>query len=360
MVTPRSRQWARLACAAWLGTRAAGAEGAPAPRLTHAPPAVHEDCAELSVAATIDRPELLKTAWLVYGGATPREVPFRRASAGPWLAVVPASDTCGAFAYAIELELRDGTRVAAFAHRGAPHEVVVQPSSETARERALLARLDGRRSVVASRVELARFGATTTQVRRTPSEPATPTRVPDQTFRVQAGYTYRMLGVVAEFGIEGGVVRGTSVVPGETSRDKLDVGLNYGAPRVLVRATDWLHVDATMLTSVTEVGFSVGGGAALVFGDPWGAKLTLGFESVQVFGSRGFTRMDLPLGRRAYVAPIVEVTNMPHADRTGVRLLVEGRFDLGQGWGLSALGGYQARDAASGGPAAGVGVAYAF
>jgi len=54
------------------------------------------------------------------------------------------------------------------------------------------------------------------------------------------------------------------------------------------------------------------------------------------------------------------VTNMPHADRFGVRLLTEARFDVGAGFTLGVLGGYQARVASSGGPALGLNAAYAF
>jgi hypothetical protein len=60
------------------------------------------------------------------------------------------------------------------------------------------------------------------------------------------------------------------------------------------------------------------------------------------------------------IAPIVEVTNMPHADRFGVRLLTEARFDVGQGFTLGVLGGHQARVASSGGPALGVSAACSF
>lgn len=360
MVTRARSLASRCLIALSLMGAAASAQGpAPdGPRVLHAPPATHAACTDVSLRAAIEHPEQVKAAWLVYTreGAA-REVPFRRASDGPYLATLPGAEVCGAFAYSIEIELLDGARVAGFAHRTDPHEVALTTSREVERERALLARLSGRRSVVTASAEYANFGDTTTK----PTGPtAAATHISDRYHRIEAGYTYRMLGVVAEFGIRGGVVRGTSAVPGETERGKLDVGLNYGAPRVLFRAADWLHIEATMLTSVTEVGFSIGGGAAFVIGDPWGSKFTMGVESIQVFGTRAYTRLDLPVTPRVYVAPIVEVTDMPHADRPGVRLLVEARADLGDGYGLGALLGYQARDASSGGPAGGLSLSYAF
>ena len=120
------------------------------------------------------------------------------------------------------------------------------------------------------------------------------------------------------------------------------------------------HLQGEFLSSVTEVGFSVGTGAALLIGDPYGSKLSLGFETIQVFGTRVYSRMDIEARRDLVISPIIEVTDMPHADRFGVRLLTEARFDAGKGVGLGVLGGYQARVATSGGPTIGVSGTYAF
>jgi hypothetical protein len=160
---------------------------------------------------------------------------------------------------------------------------------------------------------------------------------------------------VAEFGIRAGVVRGPNPDP-----TKPDLGLNYGAPSIRLRLGDIWHLEGEFLTSVTEVGFSVGMGGALLVGDPYGSKLVLGFESIQVFGTRLYTRLDIAARRNIVIAPIVEVSNMPHADRFGVRLLTEVRLDVGQGFSFGALGGYQARVASSGGPAIGLNAGYAF
>jgi hypothetical protein len=138
------------------------------------------------------------------------------------------------------------------------------------------------------------------------------------------------------------------------------VGLNYGAPTVKIRVNDIVHLEGTFLTSITEVGFSVGCGGAIHIGDLYGSKLTLGFESIQVFGSRIYSRMDITAGRRVTVSPIIEVTNMPHASDFGVRLLGEVTADLGQGFSLAARGGYQSRLFTEGGPAAGGTLGYAF
>ena len=70
--------------------------------------------------------------------------------------------------------------------------------------------------------------------------------------------------------------------------------------------------------------------------------------------------MDIAARRDLVISPIVEVTDMPHAERFGVRLLTEARFDAGRGVGLGLLGGYQARVAASGGPTVGLSGSYAF
>ena len=169
-----------------------------------------------------------------------------------------------------------------------------------------------------------------------------------------------MFSTVAEFGLRGGIVRGSSPVPGATDRSKFDVGLNYGAPRIRLRATDWLHFDGEFLTSVTEVGYSVGGGGAILLGDIYATHLKLGFEGIEVFGLRGYTQFNVALGKRVSAGTLVEVTNMPHADKAGVRLAGDVRIDLGAGFGLGLRGGYQARAFASGGPSGGLSASYSF
>jgi hypothetical protein len=115
-----------------------------------------------------------------------------------------------------------------------------------------------------------------------------------------------------------------------------------------------------MLTSVTEVGFSVGGGGAIILGDPYGSKLVFGGEGIQVFGARGYTRLDIAANERLTLSPIVEVTNMPHAESAGLRLLAEVGVELGAGFHLDLLGGYQARSFNQGGPTLGGGLSWAF
>lgn len=188
----------------------------------------------------------------------------------------------------------------------------------------------------------------------------------DWYWRAEAGFAYRPLRTVTEFAVRIGVIRGKSPVPLEESSaassgaSRLDVGLNYAEPSVLFRVADNLHFEGSFLTSVTEVGFSVGGGAAIHLGDPYGTKLVVGGETIQVFGSRFYSRLDLYPTRRLSVSPAVEVTNMPHADRAGLRLLGAAGYDLGQGFAVSILGGYQARKFTSGGPSVGFRAAYAF
>jgi hypothetical protein len=70
--------------------------------------------------------------------------------------------------------------------------------------------------------------------------------------------------------------------------------------------------------------------------------------------------MDIAARRDLVISPIVEVTDMPHANRFGVRLLTEARYDAGQGFGVGLLAGYQARVATSGGPTLGLSGSYAF
>jgi hypothetical protein len=342
---------------------------APVPALHHAPHVTARLAEDITIDAVIDRPDQLKRALLVFqGGGAQGEVQFERSSAGKlgYVAVIPASAVRPDLAYAIELETTSGERLPAFATRATPHPVTVLDSPADREEAALMTRLKGRRSVVQTSAEYANFGSLTTIVPGAPASASGPARTPqertvrDEYYRVEGSYTYRLLGTISEFGLRVGVVRGQSVVPGEIDPAKYEVGLNYGAPRVRLRATPWLHFEGELLTSVTEVGFSVGGGGAVLLGDAYGSKLVLGFESIQVFGSRGYSRLDLVASSRLMLSPIIEVTNMPHADTAGVRLLGEAAVDLGAGFRAEARGGYQARTFNQGGPTLGGGLGYAF
>jgi hypothetical protein len=325
------------------------------PALHHVPLVVAQEHTPLNVLATIDRPDLVHRAELVYrhDGRVDR-VPFERSASAsmPYIAVVPEEHVGRpSIAYAIELEGIDGKVVPAFASRDAMQPVEVVGDFVDAREEALLARLRGRRFVTETSGEYASFGTTPTRVSGS---------VSDSYWHIEAGFTYRLLRTVSEFGIRGGVYRGTSAVPGVTDPDQFNVGLNYGAPWLRIRATDGVHIELETLTSINEIGFALGGGGALLFGDPYASHLTLGFEGASVFGTRGYSRLDVMVSERLRIAPIVEVTNQPHASRAGVRLLMDVGIDLGRGWLVTARGGYQARSFESGGPSFGGGVRYAF
>jgi len=329
----------------------------------HAPvstAAVHQP---LSIAAAFDHADKMTSAMLVYSlpNGVVREVPFRRSSHGPYLAIIPEQEMTGPWiAYTIELVDAGGQRTSGFATRSRMFVVQVPEDVGDLREREMSARHGHRRSVVATSAEYVDFGSTTVDVTTQSNPVLHPQSVRDSYYRLEGAYTYRPWSTIAEFSIRLGVVRGTSVVPGETRRDKYDVGLNYGSPSVRFRLDDAWHLEAQFLTSVTEVGFSTGAGGALLIGDPYGSKLTLGFETIQVFGTRFYSRLDIIGTKTMMIAPIVEVTDMPHADRYGVRLLTELRWELGAGFVAGLRGGYQARRSTGGGPAVGAVLAYAF
>lgn len=329
----------------------------------HAPVSTATVHQPLSLAAAFDSSDRMTGAMLVYSlpSGVVREVPFRRASQGPYLAIIPEQEMAGPWvAYAIELVDANGKRTAGFATRSKMFVVQVPEDVADLREREMAARHGNRRSVVTTSAEYVDFGSTTVDVTTDARPVLHPESVRDSYYRLEGAYTYRPWSTIAEFSIRLGVVRGTSVVPGETRRDKYDVGLNYGSPSVRFRLDDAWHLEAQFLTSVTEVGFSTGAGGALLIGDPYGSKLTLGFETIQVFGTRFYSRLDITGTKNMMVAPIVEVTDMPHADRYGVRLLTELRWNLGAGFVAGLRGGYQARRSTGGGPAVGATFAYAF
>jgi hypothetical protein len=347
-----------------------------APAVHHAPISSAAEGEPLTVRAVIDAPHLVKGAHVVYRTAEGWfSVRLMRSGDLDHAAEIPARHVkVVGLAYAIELERADGKREPVFASREEPHPVIVHEDGTDERERWLLDRLGGRRSVVSATGELVRFGTTTgkTALPCAPGQESCPpgeSRIPtvdDQYWRVEASYTYRPLRTVAEFGFRLGVVRGRSLVDVDLyDDDRFDVGLNYAGANVRFRIADILHADLQIMGSVTEVGFSTGAGAAVVLGDPYAFHFTLGWQTIgftyeTYFGTRFYTRLDLPVASRITVAPNIEVTDMPHAGDFGVRLLADAGFVLGKGFTLWLRGGYQARISRSGGPAAGATLQFGF
>jgi len=346
------------------------------PEVHHAPLSSSFAHEPLRFEIELDHPELVRWVGLVYrspSGAW-KSIPFLRAGQA-YLAVIPAEDVePPGLAYTIELQRTSGESTALFASRAAPWPVEVLEDRSDARERAMLERLGSRRSVATAGGEFAVFGATSgreaipcgaKQVGCTEGQRVIPV-VNDQYWKVEVGYTYRPLRTVAEFSLRGGVVRGQSLVRSVRTYEleKYKVGLNYASPSVRFRFADAWHLEVSALTSITEVGFSIGGGSALLIGDPYGSKLTLGFETIgigqQYFGSRFYSRFDITAGERLRVSPMIEVTDMPHAESFGVRLLTDITVDVGRGLSATLRGGYQARRSTAGGPALGVNLALAF
>ncbi len=346
------------------------------PEVHHAPVASTFQHEPLKIVARLDHPELVRSMSLVLRNAEGkwRTTPFLRA-AEDYVAVVPGAEIePPGLGYTIEIERLDGAVIAGFASRAAPFPILVIEDRADARERAAMERLLGRRSVATFSAELVRFGTTAGrspipcgvgQQGCAPGQAITPV-INDQYFRIEAGYTYRPMRTVAEFSLRGGVVRGQSLVGSVAvyDVDSYKVGLNYASPSVRFRLADAWHLDVSGLTSITEVGFSVGGGSALLIGDPHGSRLTLGFETIgfkeQYFGSRFYTKVDLTAGERVRLSPQIEVTDMPHAESFGVRLLGDVSVDIARGFSATMRGGYQARRSTSGGPTLGASLSLGF
>jgi hypothetical protein len=323
------------------------------PRLHHAAPAVAPPHVPVALSAHIELPHLVRRAIVLYralpptgpGRAEPvewREVTFLRGTPGPYVATIPAEAVRSpGLDYMIELEHLDGRREPVFASQLSPQRVSIFEDPMDVRERVALERLDGRRSVLSASFEYIAFNT---------REGA----AADHFYRTEAAYTYRMLRTVDSFGVHLGVVRGRS--PGNADT----VGLNYASTWIKFRVADLFRIEGELLASVTEVGFAGGGGAAFDIGDPYGTKLRIGFEGVNAFGYRWYSQVDVPIVERLRFSPIVEATNMPHAERYGVRLVGEIAYDFGSGVSAALRGGYQARVSIEGGPSGGARLNFAF
>jgi hypothetical protein len=346
------------------------------PRAHHAPVTVANEAEPIVIEASFEHPELVRSAVVVFqpqGGAQ-SAAPFERGALA-YVATIPASAVrAPGIGYTIEIEHTDGRRIAAYGTRAELSPIQVAEDRDDARRNADLRRLGNRTSIASASAEYVAFG-NTQGTRALPCAEgaegcaAGTSQVPsvqDQYYRVEVGYTYRPLTTIAQFSLRGGVIRGTSLVPTDTlDYEKYEVGINYGAPTVTFRLSDSWHLETELLASITEVGFSVGAGSALLIGDPYGTRLALGFETIGIdpdtyFGSRFYTRLEIVATERVTLGPGVEVTDNPHAESFGVRLLAAGNVDLGRGFGVSARGGYQARKSTSGGPSFGGGLYLAF
>ena len=333
------------------------------PTLQHAPAAIANTGDDFVIHAALTHPEQVRAAILSYRVADEpaKDVMFQRSSADDYVAVVPEADLRGeTLQYWITLQLVNGSKLAVYNSEQNPHTVQIVPSSTDLNERALLARVDGRRNVFAAMGEYVDFGHSDVTASGT-----TPSTIRDWYYRVEASYTYRPLRLISEFSLRVGMVRGESPVPyaatdsaGNSLGIRKDVGLNYAAPTVRFRLSDIVYADGTLLTSVTEIGFSTGVGGALLLGAPYGTKLTLGFEDIQVFGRRFYARTDIAVHPRVRLSPIIEVTDMPHANKYGVRLLGEATVKVAPGMRVGLRGGYQARKFYSGGASFGALFAY--
>ncbi len=270
-------------------------------------------------------------------------------------ALPAAKVTAGHLEYLIELEDDSGRRLPAFASRGEPQRIQVRKDRGVAIEEALHERLGGRTTQVEISGDWVQFGKSQTEE----DEDA---RVDDGYWRIEAEYRYRLLRRVQEFGVKLGVLRGSSPVPFERtdSSDPYDVGLNYVSPFVQLRLHELLRLEGSASVAVTEVAFALGGGLEMQLGDPYGTQLVLGTSTMQGFGTMGHARLDIRATPTLRLSPDVEVTSQPHADRVGVRLSGQARYQLSESIGVALRGGYQARDAASGGVSVGSSVSYAF
>ena len=359
--------------------RAPAADAKPAPprvvdpswaAIHHTPISSAPASEPLTIEVTIDSPHLLSGAGVVYRtGDQWFYVKLLRTDTA-YAATIPAEHMkAPGIGYAIEMEYLDGKRAAVFASRAELHPVVVIPDRAETRESLLLQRYEGRRSLVTASGEFVRFGYDTLSAvpcgaKQSACEQGKlykPT-VDDQYWRVEGSYTYRPLHVVEQFGFRVGVMRGTRPIytspPSEYTAKAYEVGVNYAGAEVRFRAASILHFDLSTLGSVTEVGFSFGAGAQVMLGDPLGTRFSLGWQTIGVtrdtyFGTRFYVRLDLPVTQRFELGPSIEVTDMPHAETFGVRLLADATIGLGRGFALGLRGGYQARVSRSGGPTAG-------
>ncbi|WP_437604891.1 hypothetical protein WMF20_27240 [Sorangium sp. So ce834] len=349
---------------------------APEVRMVHAPVSVGKSGEALSIEASFDNAHLVRQAFVVYRlpDGTLRSASFQRSGSAAlaYVAVIPLEVVVPpGLDYTIEIERVDGVRASVFASRARMHHVQVAEAPMDAVERTLLKRFGGRRSTASARVESVDFGA------RPPNEPecqassaeecpdaeTSDREVGEHYWKAELSYTYRLLRMVTEFSMRAGVILGKSP---EAPKDKnYEMGLYYAAPSVRLRLSDSWHVEAELLAGMTKKSFTMGVGGAFLIGDPYGSKITLGFETIGLgsdtgFGTTFYSRVDFPAGDSLSLAPVIEVTDMPSASSFGVRLVGEATLKLSDLFSAALRGGYQSRRSDSGGVGVGLQASVAF
>lgn len=295
--------------------------------------------------------------------------PFEKSGDAEYIAIIPgALVQPPAFDYFIAGTGKAGSRTH-FASEENPHRVYVYKAAlEEIRDQELK-RFHGRRAQIQLSGELVDFGTRT--IRDTGSGESY--SISDSYYRIDTSVTYRLMryplralrfGYSRLIGTTPATSRGDGTCVGGTPEAPCAFSAGYragGWVETQWRISDLLNLDTRALIQATPTGFGLGGRAELRFGDDIGSHFAMGVESITEVGTTSYVRLGWATVPRIPMAATIELSNYPSSHRdTGVRLLYDVAYEVGNGLRLGARVGYQARDQGVGGPATGLNVSFDF
>ncbi|MEZ4400064.1 MAG: hypothetical protein R3B06_08600 [Kofleriaceae bacterium] len=359
-----------LTCWLAIAPAVAAADG-----VRHLPPAQADAAApiELTASVTDAGARAVSVHYRTVGAPAWAEVVFTRAAGDRWIAAIPAG---AALPPGVEYYLTSQATVAdgaapadvvdEFASAARPHVVAVRVADKDQRRQRDLARSGGRRSRAHAGFEWIDFGQRTN---------AAGAVVPDQYYRVDLDFSYRLLAYPLEE-IRFGYTRLEGVVPASdrrvpeactpaTAHDpacRLDAGFKVGGWFELGLAlAEGVRLDARGMFTANQESFAVGARGELRAGVADGNHLAVAVEYMADVGTVGSFRLGWATVPRLPMAMTVEVTDLPSSLRaTGIRLLYDVYYPLPTGLRLGARVGYAARDQIIGGPSVGLSASYDF
>ena len=291
--------------------------------------------------------------------------PFERTADDAWVARVDGREVAPpGLEYYLASSTGDGPETDEFASAAAPHQLRVLATAQERRRDRDLARVRQRRSRVHVASEYVSYGA----------REAGATSVNDHYYRVDADFSYRLLGYPLEE-IRFGYTRLEGVVPA-SSRElppacanqadadtcRTDAGFKVGGWFELgLGLTEGIRLDGRGMFMANQDGFAIGGRGELRAGIADGNHVALGAEYLAEVGTTGFFRLGWATVPRVVMATTIEVTDLPASVRaTGVRLLYDATIPFDNGLRVGARLGYAARDQRASGPTAGLSASFDF
>jgi hypothetical protein len=232
-----------------------------------------------------------------------------------------------------------------FASAEEPHTLAVHPPADLERKSRDLARAVNRRSRIHTSAEYVDFGTQTVNG----------VKVPDNYYRLDADFTYRLLAYPLEE-LRVGYTRLIGTEGQTTTGFKVGGWFELGLAPI-----EGIRFDGRVEMMATQEGFNFGGRAEARVGELDASHVALGVEHLADVGTAGYFRLGWGTVPSTPMAATVEVSDLPtSSNSTGVRLFYDVARELGGGVKAGIRVGYAARAASVAGLTGGASVSVDF